>query len=376
MSIRSAFASFLLAVALLIGLSAAPTRAQQPEAGGSPIAMNVPDSVATKVFVLGSPHLSNVEDQFEPSMLDSLMTALEAFAPQAIAVERLSGRAIASMERWGGPYKTYVQKNYFGGSFVHHGRLVRKQAGWTWGEANQRADSLLTIARSDSGAFGVEDRLALIRSLTAAYRLPSAFLQWKYLSPEDRAAQRVLPDTTAEDLNERLDAANETYTIGAELAHERGLQRLYPMDDQAQRIPKDEIASLYNPVMDSVGKALMSSPMVKRTLALQKAGLKSGSLFPMYRYMNTETWSHDRVDLHWKELLRRSTPEDVGQTGVALYEVRNLNMVAEIQRMVSQHPGERVLVVVGGSHKPFFDAYLRQMMGVKVVEATEVLPGM
>jgi len=44
--------------------------------------------------------------------------------------------------------------------------------------------------------------------------------------------------------------------------------------------------------------------------------------------------------------------------------------------MIAQHPGERVLVVVGGSHKPFFDTYLRQMMGVKVVEAEDVFPGM
>jgi hypothetical protein len=304
------------------------------------------------------------------------MTALEAFAPQAIAVERLPGREIAAMERWGGRYKKYVQKEYFGGAFLHHGHLVRKQAGWTWSEANQRADSLLTVARSDSETFSTENRLALIRSLTAAYRLPSAFLQWKYLSPEKRSTQSVLPDTTAEDLTERLDTANETYTIGANLAQERGLQRLYPMDYQAQRIPKSEIAPLYNTVMDSVGKKLMSAPMVKRTFALQKSGLKSGSLLPMYRYMNTAKWSHERVDLHWKELLRRSTPEDVGQAGVALYETRNLEMVGEIQRMVSQHPGERVLVVVGGSHKPFFDAYLRQMMGVKVVDAETVLPGM
>lgn len=361
---------------LLLGLAVPSPHAQPSDHEASPLATTIPDSSETEVFVLGSIHLSNVADQFEPSMIDSLMMALEAFAPQAIAVERLPGREIASMERQGGFLEEYVQSSYFGGSFLHHGHLIRQQAGWTWSEANRRADSLLAAARSDAGAFGVEDRLALIRSLTAAYRLPSAFLQWTYLSSEERSAQSVLPDTTARDLNERLDAANETYTVGTRLAHERGLQRLYPIDYQAQRAPKTEIDSLYNATMDSVGKELMSHPVVQRTLALQKSGLKSGSLLPMYRYMNTEQWSHDRVDLHWKELLRRSTPENVGPAGVALYETRNLNMVGYIQRMVSQHPGERVLVVVGGSHKPFFDTYLRQMMGVTVVEAEDVLPGM
>jgi len=353
----------------------APTLTQAQYPAPSPLATEVSDSAATKVLVLGSPHLSNVEDRFDPSMIDSVMTALKDFAPQAIAVERLPGREIAAMERWGGPYKKYVQQDYFGGEFLHHGHLIREQAGWSWHEANRCADSLLTVARSAPEAFSTEDRLVLIRSLTAAYRLPSAFLQWKYLSPEGRSARSALPDTTAEDLNERLGAANETYTIGAQLAHERGLQRLHPIDYQAQRPLMTDIDSLYDRVMEPIGKELMSDSTIKRTFSLQKAGVESGSLLPLYQHMNSEEWGRDRVDLHWKELLRRPTPKNVGPARVGIYETRNLHMVAEIQRMVAQHPGERILVVVGGSHKPLFDAYLRQMMGVRVVEAEEVLPG-
>ncbi len=35
----------------------------------------------------------------------------------------------------------------------------------------------------------------------------------------------------------------------------------------------------------------------------------------------------------------------------------------------SQHSGKKVLVIVGSSHKPFFDAYLLQLMGVTVGQA-------
>ena len=87
MSIRTVRTALPLVVLLVFGLSTAPIRAQQPDADGSPVATNLPDSAVTKVFVLGSPHLSNVEDQFQMSMIDSLMTALKAFAPKAIAVE-------------------------------------------------------------------------------------------------------------------------------------------------------------------------------------------------------------------------------------------------------------------------------------------------
>lgn len=206
--------------------------------------------------------------------------------------------------------------------------------------------------------------------------MPSAALQWRYPSSEERSSQTLLPDTTAQWLNSRLDAATETHSIGTRLAHERGHQRVYPMDYQAEHDLMIEIDSLYQASMKPIEKAFMSNPTIKRTFALEKSGLKSGSLLPLYRHMNAEEWGHDRVDLHWKELLRRSTPEKVGQARVALYETRNLHMVGQIQRMIAQHPGERVLVIVGGSHKPLFDAYLRQMMGVKVVEAREVIPGM
>ena len=74
-------------------------------------------------------------------------------------------------------------------------------------------------------------------------------------------------------------------------------------------------------------------------------------------------------------MLDVNRPNDVGRKWLALWETRNLHMVGHIRRVTTQHPGGRVLVIVGSSHKPFFDAYLRQMMGVKVVDAQAVLAG-
>lgn len=366
-------ASVLLTTALFFVLSSPPACAQEPN--GSPLPTNLPDRWKTKVFVLGSTHLSGVADQFEPSALDSLITALDAFGPTAIAVERLPGRQVAAMERWGGRLDEVNRR--FAGTMLYHGRRIRKQTGWSWSQANRRADSLLTRARTDARALSSERRLALIRSLVAAYRLPSAALQWKYLSPEERSSQQVLPDTTAEDLNKRLGAASETYSIGMRLAHRRGHQRLYPMDYQAEHDLMVEIDSLYKKVMSSLRKELMSHPIViEHTDSLEQAGLKSGSLLTLYRHLNGGRWARERIDVHWGELLRRRAPENVGHARAALFETRNLHMAGQIQRTVAQHPGERVLVVVGTSHKPHFDAYLQQMMGVKVVEAEEVIPGL
>ena len=48
-------------------------------------------------------------------------------------------------------------------------------------------------------------------------------------------------------------------------------------------------------------------------------------------------------------------------------------MVANLRAAFREHPGTRVLAVVGASHKPWFDALLGMMQGVEVVDAARVL---
>ncbi len=373
MSIRAGGATLPFAVVLLLGFSSALVRAQQPGPGDSPIATDVPDREATKVFVLATPHLSSVADRFEPSMVDSLVAALDAFGPDAIAVEKISGRQAAALERWGGRWDEVAQR--FAGAFLYHGQQVRQQTGWSWSMANQRADSLLAVSQSDTTVLSTEARISLIQSLTAAYRLPSAALQWRFLPEEVRSSQTVLPDTVTAALNERLTAANEVYSLGMRLAHDRGHQRLYPIDHQAE---KDRAVTVFPKLMEAIGDSMRtlmeSSPVLQRSDSLMQAGLDHGSLLEMYRFDNSARRAHADVDLQWESMLEVDLPDDVGRQWLALWESRNRHMVGHIRRVTSQHPGGRVLVIVGGSHKPFFDAYLRQMMGVQVVEADDVLP--
>ena len=58
---------------------------------------------------------------------------------------------------------------------------------------------------------------------------------------------------------------------------------------------------------------------------------------------------------------------------VAGWEIRNLRMVANIRETFREQPGARVLSIVGVSHKPWFDGWLRQLQGVDVVDVGPVL---
>ena len=361
-----------LCVLVLLSILPLTAHAQQPGSVASLSATSVPDSAATQVFVLATPHLSNVADQFEPSMIDSLVAALDAFGPDAIAIEKISGRQTAAMERWSGPFDRVVDN--FAGLYLYHGHQVQNRTGESWSTANQRADSLLAVARSAAPGIDPDTRLDLVQSLTAAYRFHSAALQWRHLPPDARAAQSLLPDTTAAALTATLDAANEVYSIGMRLAHHRGHQRLYPIDHQAE---KDRVLPVFPPLMKAIGDsmraALDANPVLRRVDSLETAGLASGNLLPMYRYLNRDTVGSADVNTQWRGMLEVHLPNDVGRQWLALWETRNLHMAGHIRRVTSMHTGDRVLVIVGSSHKPFFDAYLEQMMGVQVVDAETVL---
>lgn len=265
----------LVLVSILIALVLPSSGQAQKTKGELPLVPSVSDGEATQVFVLGTPHLSEMADQFETSMVDSLVATLDAFGPDAIAIENVSGRQAAAMERWGGRWAKVAER--FAGTFLYYGQKVQENTSWSWSEANQRADSLLTVARSVEDDFTSSDRVRLIKSLIASYRLPSATLQWAYYRSNASAAPPSLPDTVITGMNERLDAAGEVYSIGLRLAREGSHQRLYPIDHQAEKdLAVPFFRSLMKAIGDSIRTALETHPVLQRVDSLEKAGLKKG----------------------------------------------------------------------------------------------------
>ena len=79
------------------------------------------------------------------------------------------------------------------------------------------------------------------------------------------------------------------------------------------------------------------------------------------------------VDTDFGASMRNASPQRYPQMYVAGWETRNLRMVANIRAAFREHPGARVLSIVGSSHKPWFDSLLGQMQGVDIVDVEQVL---
>ncbi|MGD0782337.1 MAG: hypothetical protein ABSA30_05705, partial [Candidatus Aminicenantales bacterium] len=179
----------------------------------------------TRVLVLGTFHLRQIKDRFDPAYLDALIERLAAFHPSAIAVESLAGDFISALE--GQSQKTPTVQDLLD-------RFAGKQR--TLGHAVQarlQTDSFRAAAEVEKRfeAGPIRDRPAFVMWLLAAYNYPSAVLQWTFLSPAEKAAQTAVPSETAAALDEASRQVNETPALAGRLAARLGLPRLYPVDD-------------------------------------------------------------------------------------------------------------------------------------------------
>lgn len=360
--LRPGLAALLFAI-LLIGSPPPSASAAQPTAHA--------DTSATQMLVLATPHLSAIEDEFEPQMLDSLLMVLKQFRPHIIGVEKMPGRQVAAMEQWGGIYTEIAKR--FAGTFRRHGHRAQDATGLSWSAANREADSLLAVARSDS-LQNPHTRLRLVHVLTAAYRFPTASLQWSYVPDSVRTTQTVISTDLAAALTDYLAKANEVSSIGLRLARALGHARVHPIDSHTS---KDQLAAIWSSVRevfrDTVRANIDSAPYHQQEEALFQQGLAAGELLPYYRYLNSDAFLQGVVDVQWGTYRRANRSSGLGQRRLALWEARNLNIAAHIRRASSNHTGERVLVIIGSSHKPYLDRYLSRMSEVELVHLGDLL---
>ncbi len=164
--------SLMRPVFLLLLFALLPARQPVTAQSSRPVG----DAAPTQVLVLATPHLSQIEDGFAPALLDSLITVLEAYRPDVIGIEALSGPQIAEMKRRGGVYERVYEQ--FAGEQLRYGQTLQASLGLSWQEANAGADSVLSRIRDGQQVaeqqVADEARFQAVAVLLASYRLHTA----------------------------------------------------------------------------------------------------------------------------------------------------------------------------------------------------------
>ena len=205
----------------------------------------------------------------------------------------------------------------------------------------------------------------------AANERGSAMVQWLRLDPAERRTGDGLTAAMVEVLERKGKPPNENYAIGAALAARLGLERIYQTDDHLADGPEADKG--YGEALQRVWNA-KPYPPVRTEYLRREAGLKtSADVTGLYRFLNDPKTQRASIAADMGAAARQRTDQLYGRQYLAWWEARNLRMVANIRNAFADKPDSRVLVIVGSTHKGYFDAYFDMMQDVRLVDSMQFL---
>lgn len=313
----------------------------------------------TRVLVLGSVHLREIDGGVAPTALDPLLDRLAAFKPEVIAIEAIGGEQCDLAAR---------HPRIYGADYCPATDQAQAATGLDVPAALAEVEATLA-AWPAHPAPAQRRRLAAV--FLAANERASAYAQWLQLAPAERHAGDGLDAALVAALAEIAASSNENYRIGARLAARLGLPRVHPVDDHTG----DNIQVADRKAFgQSIERAWKDGGAALERIERQQQALKQGSdLLPLYRFINRPENLAIYADVNAGAAMRAASPQHYPQIWVSGWEIRNLRMVANLQQTFRERPGARVLSIVGVSHKPWFDGWLGQLQGVEIVDAQQAL---
>ncbi len=314
----------------------------------------------TQVLILAASHLSNFSS-FKPEYADTLVGKLAAFDPQIIAIEALSGVQCDGLRRFDARHPGLATRYCFS----------TEAAGTAFGvdvpTATIEALKLMAEVATDPTP---AKRRRLAGLFMAGGEPASAVVQWLRLDAAERLENDGLTAELVRTLNSLSVKNNESYIVGARLAAERGLERVYSMDDHTADDILYGMDEAAGPAIEQIWNT--SNPTLDAMRAMD-VPTDGESTLAIFRFNNLpETQVNLAIGEHGLATSQDS-PGLYGRQYTAWWEVRNERMASNIRSCFSDHPGARVLVIVGGTHKPYLEAYLDQIHEVELVDAMKVL---
>lgn len=316
-----------------------------------------------QLLVLGTPHLSNLPDSFDPATLKPLLDRLAGFAPQAIMIEAVSGPQCDFMRRYPDRYRDSVE------AYCWDTAPARAATGLDVPAATEAAERML--AKWPTAPTPAQRR-RLAALFMAAGDQTSAVVQWYRLPVAERVSGDGLDAVLVTRLQTLAQRRNESSLIGAALAARLGQERVYPADDHSADASGPD---------DAAASAAITKAWDNRFIPARKAfekrlegGIGTGAgVLAMYRGYNSPEAMRMAFDSDFGATLEEPSPQRFGRNYVGYWETRNLRMAANIRDILGLRPGIRALMIVGASHKGYLEAYLDQMHDVKLVDAGRIL---
>ena len=321
------------------------------------------DGSANRLMVLGSPHLSDLPSTFDPAQVEPLIDDLQSWAPQAIAIESISGAGCDVMRQYPDRYGDSVR------AYCWNPALAAAATGLDVPAATAAWQAALA---SWPPAPTAAERRHLAALFLAGGESASALVQWLRLTDTDRHEGDGLDAALVARLEKLRARKDESLLIAAALAARLGLERVYAIDDHTADAPVSDEAA-YGKAIEQAWDNPATTQRFKEADALQARLGEPGGLLALYRAYNGPDYAPLAYRSDFGAALKEPSPQRFGRGYLGYWETRNLRMAANLRDVFAARPGIRVLLIVGASHKGYIEHYLDQMHDMVIVDPLTVL---
>ncbi len=318
----------------------------------------------TQIMVLGTYHLNQIKE-FNSEMLDNLVVKLNDFNFDAICIEKMPGELLYDIEsRNDSAFVELLQ--YFGGDRLEIAKIAQENLGIGFMEAQTKSLELL-----DNDKLSEVDRSLLIKYFIASTDLASATLHYRYLENKSILGSSEFEEQIQEKLEKLSKSKNEIYSLALRLAYNRNLQKLEYIDN----VQDETLLYKYYPnfTQDYVNNqeqfnGISKLPVYNKVNDLVGQGVESNDLLNLYVFQNSKVFQDQDFEAQWSIWLNTNFSSGSDRARYSLWEMRNLQITANILKIASLYPKKRILVIIGASHKSFIEKYLQQIPDIEITD--------
>ena len=318
----------------------------------------------TKILVLGTHHLSQIID-FEPIMLDKVISKLDTFNFDVIGIEKMSGELLNDIRSRQDSSFDGITKGRFGASYLAVADTIQAIKNITFLEAKKNIQILL-----NKESLTINDRKKLLFNYLGTTDLPSAALQYQYINNKSIFTTEF-EKYIVHIIEKNIATHSEYYSLAVSLAKRENINQLQPIDN----IQDESLLYKYYPDFiedykkhsDKLNK-INQLPVYQKFNQLIKEGIQANDLSKLYEFLNSDDYKTQDYNGQWSIWLKTNFPSGSDRARYSLWEMRNLQITANIMKVVARNPGKKILIIIGASHRGFLEEYLKQMEDVEVMK--------
>ncbi|MEM8509456.1 MAG: DUF5694 domain-containing protein [Bacteroidota bacterium] len=318
----------------------------------------------SQVLILGTTHLANIEG-FEIAMLENVITKLDTMNFEVIGIEKMSGELFYDIRSRNDEAFDGITKNGSGAKFLKIADTVRSYRKITRVQAQRNIRELLNKEPLTS-----TDRMSLIFNYLALTDLPSAVLHYAY-TQDTSVFHTAFEKYIAGILEKETRSKNEYYSLAMPLAIKERLNRLEPIDN----LQDESLLFKYYPQFMEEFKAnaasfskVNQSPVFQKTKELTEAAIETGDFYDVYAFLNSAAYKTADYNAQWKIWLNTDFKSGSDKARYYLWEMRNLNITANILNLIARNPNKKILIIIGASHTGFIEKYVRQVENITLLQ--------